>query len=84
MKVKRRDSLRVSIRASFVVSKVLYVQYIKENRRTLKLAKYTKETGGRLHSAMCTIGTPLAHECHKIITSRRDIRYKCTRVILTS
>src|SRR6218665_1104947 len=35
------DYLRVSIRASFVDSKVPYVQHVKENRRTLTLAKYT-------------------------------------------
>jgi len=42
-KVKRCEGLRVSIRASVVTSKVLYVQrvYLKENRQTLTLAKYT-------------------------------------------
>ena len=39
--VKRRQDLRVSIRASVVASKVLYAQHVKENRRTLTLAKYT-------------------------------------------
>src|SRR6218665_2953318 len=50
---------------SVVASKVLYVQHVKENRRTLRptLTKYTYEISGRLHSAMRTIGTPLAHEC---------------------
>jgi len=32
-RVKRRDDLRASIRASVVASKVLYVQHVKENRR---------------------------------------------------
>src|SRR6218665_1930532 len=68
-KVKRREDLRVSIRASVVASKVLYVQHVKENRRTLTLAKYTYEIGGRLHSAMRTIGTPLAHECRALYFS---------------
>jgi len=40
-KVKCREGLRVSIRASVVASKVLNVQHVKENRRTLTLAKYT-------------------------------------------
>src|SRR6218665_3639251 len=58
-------SLRVSIRASVVASKVFYVQHVKENRPTLRptLTKSTYEIGGRLHSAMRTIGTTLAHEC---------------------
>jgi len=36
-----REGLRVCIRASVVASKVLYVQHVKENMRTLTLAKYT-------------------------------------------
>jgi len=32
---------KVSIRASVIASKVLYVQQVKENRRTLTPAKYT-------------------------------------------
>ena len=35
------------------------------SHRTLTLAKYTYEIGGRLHSAMRTIGSRLAHECPK-------------------
>ena len=48
---------------------MLYAQHVKENRRTLTLAKYTYEIGGRLHSAMRTIGTPLAHECRTLYFS---------------
>ena len=60
---------------------MLYVQYVKENKGTLTLAKYTLEIGRRLHSAMRTIETPLAHECPNYSNCRHFIdiaaRFSC-------